>query len=236
MLLAPSNDGPATSTPGVRRMRDGQARRLVRTRTTASGGRRGRQVERGDWRTAAQWKYLYRAVDCARDAIDFLLRVHRDLAAARRLLGCAIDLRGVTEKITIDTSGENTVAMQSLRVGSGVDIEPRQSKYLNDIVDQDHRAIKRIVRPMLGFKPFRCARAVIVRIQTSPTGSAKSGAWAPTRRKTRGRRKASCATCGGATQAANLWFHGGNLHQSRHYSQFLSLQLKAHSLPFPYRD
>ena len=147
-------------------MCDAKARRLVRTRTTASGGRREPQVERDDWRTAGQWKYLYRAVDRARDTIDFLLRVHRDLAAARRLLECAIDLHGVPEKITIDKSGANTVAIQNLRVDSCVDIETRQSKYLNNIVDQDHRANKRIVRPMLGFKTFRCARAVIAGIET----------------------------------------------------------------------
>jgi len=53
-----------------------------------------------------------------------------------------------------------------MRADSGADIELRQSKYLNNIVGQDHRAIKRIVRPMLGFKSFRCARAVIAGIET----------------------------------------------------------------------
>ena len=77
-----------------------------------------------------------------------------------------IDLHGVPEKITIDKSASNTAAIQSIRDDSGVDIELRQSKYLNNIVEQDHRAIKRIVRPMLGFKTFRCARAVIAGIET----------------------------------------------------------------------
>ena len=40
-------------------------------------------------------------------------------------------------------------------------IKIRQSKYLNNVVEQDHRAIKRIVRPMLGFKSFRCARVIL---------------------------------------------------------------------------
>jgi len=117
-------------------------------------------------KVAGQWKYLYRAVDRAGDTIDFLLRAHRDLSAARRFFECAIGLHGVPEKITIDKSGANTAAIQSLRVDSGVDIELRQSKYLNNIVEQDHRAIKRIVRPMLGFKTFRCARAIIAGIET----------------------------------------------------------------------
>ena len=113
-----------------------------------------------------QWKYLYRAVDRVGNTIDFLLRAHRDVAAARQFFEGAIDLHGVPEKITIDKSGSNTAAIQSIRVDSGVDIELRQSKYLNNIVEQDHRAIKRIVRPMLGFKTFRCARTLIAGIET----------------------------------------------------------------------
>ena len=67
---------------------------------------------------------------------------------------------------TIDTSGANTAAIEGIRADSGADIEMRQSKYLNNLIEQDHRAVKRIVRPMLGFKAFRCARAVIAGIET----------------------------------------------------------------------
>ena len=70
------------------------------------------------------------------------------------------------EKITIDKSGANTAAIVGLCTDSGAEIELRQSKYLNNLIEQDHRAIKRIVRPMLGFKNFRCARAVIACIET----------------------------------------------------------------------
>ena len=110
---------------------------------------------------AGEWKYLYRAVDRDGDTPDFLLRAKRDCAAARRFLERAIDLHGVPEKIGIDKSGANTAAIEGIRANSGADIEMRQFKYLNNIVEQDHRAIKRIVRPMLGFKTFRCARALI---------------------------------------------------------------------------
>ena len=103
---------------------------------------------------AGQWKYLYRAVDRDGDTIDFLLRAKRDCAAARHFLERAIDLHGVPEKITIDKSGANTAAILSIQADSGADIEMRQNRYLNNIVEQDHRAIKRIVRPMLGFKSF----------------------------------------------------------------------------------
>ena len=117
-------------------------------------------------RVAGQWKYLYRAVDRDGDTIDFLLRAKRDGAAARRFLERAFDLHGVPEKITIDKSGANTAAILSIQADSGADIEMRQNKYLNNLVEQDHRAIKRIVRPMLGFKSFRCAAILIAGIAT----------------------------------------------------------------------
>ena len=117
-------------------------------------------------KVGGQWKYLYRAVDRAGATIDFLLRAHRDLAAARRFFERAIELHGVPETITIDKSGANTAAIEGIRADSGADIQLRQSKYLNNIVEQDHRAIKRLARPMLGFKSFRCARAIIAGIET----------------------------------------------------------------------
>ena len=117
-------------------------------------------------KVGGQWKYLYRAVDRDDKTIDFLLRARRDYAAARRFFERAIELHGVPEKITIDKSGANTAAIEEMRADSGADIELRQSKYLNNIVEQDHRAIKRIVRPMMGFKAFRCARIILAGIET----------------------------------------------------------------------
>jgi putative transposase len=116
-------------------------------------------------KVAGERKYLYRAVDRDSDTIDFLLRAHRDYAAARRFFERAIELHDVPEKITIDKSGANTAAVERMRADSGADIELRQSKYLNNIVERGHRAIKRIVRAMLGFKNFRCARILIAGIE-----------------------------------------------------------------------
>jgi transposase-like protein len=113
-----------------------------------------------------QWKYLYRAVDRDGDTVDFLLTAKRDLAAARRFLEHAINLHDVPEKITIDKSGANTAAIESVKADACVDILLRQNKYLNNIVEQDHRAIKRITRPMLGFKSFWSARIIIAGIET----------------------------------------------------------------------
>jgi putative transposase len=104
-----------------------------------------------------QWKYLYRAVDKECQTIDFLLTAHRDKQAALRFLRKAVRQHGFPDKITIDKSGANTAAMEALNEGIGQEIEIRQIKYLNNRVEQDHRALKRIVRPMLEFKSFRSA-------------------------------------------------------------------------------
>ena len=55
-------------------------------------------------------------------------------------------------------SGANAAAIEALKEEAGQEIEMRRIKYLNNIVEPDHRAVKRAVRPMLGFKSFRSAR------------------------------------------------------------------------------
>ena len=112
-------------------------------------------------KVGGQREHLYRAVDRDGKTIDFRLRAHRDYAAARCFFERAIELRGVPEKITIDKSGANSAAIESIQRDSGADIELRQSKYLNNVVEQDHRAIKRIVRPMMRFKSFHCAQVIL---------------------------------------------------------------------------
>ena len=106
---------------------------------------------------AGQWRYLYRAVDRLGQTVDFLLTAKRDEAAAQRFFERAMELHDVPEKVTIDKGGANTAAVRGLVADSGVAIELRQSKYLNNLVEQDHRAIKRRTRPMLEFQDFHCA-------------------------------------------------------------------------------
>jgi putative transposase len=113
-----------------------------------------------------QWKYLYRAVDKAGHTVDFLLRAHRDRAAARRYFEKAIDRNGAPETVTMDKSGANLAALQAINAERETPIKARQVKYLNNIVEQDHRAIKRRIRPMMGFKDFRCARIILSGIET----------------------------------------------------------------------
>ena len=126
----------------------------------------------GSWRmdetyikVRGQWKYLYRAVDKEGKTIDFLLRDKRDKAAATRFFKKAMRQNGDPEKITMDKSGANKAAMDGINQDRVVSIEVRQIKYLNNIVEQDHRAVKRITKPMIGFKSFRAARNVLAGIE-----------------------------------------------------------------------
>ncbi len=112
-----------------------------------------------------QWKYLYRAVDKEGATIDFLLRAKRDTVAASRFFEKAMRQNGDPEKVTMDKSGANRAAMDAINKDRDVAIEIRQVKYLNNIVEQDHRFVKRLTRPMLGFKTFRTARAVLAGIE-----------------------------------------------------------------------
>ena len=86
--------------------------------------------------------------------VDFLLTPQRDRDTAEAFLRKAIRTQGLPEKITIDQSGSNTAAITHYNKIHKTAIVSRQSKYLNNIVEQDHRAVKRAVRPMLAFKSF----------------------------------------------------------------------------------
>src|SRR6266581_6333758 len=112
-----------------------------------------------------QWYYLYRAVDKTGQTIDFLLTAQRDEQAAKRFLTKAIRRHGVPEKITIDGSAANEAAIKSYNEAHGTAIAIRKIKYLNNIVEQDHRGVKRVTRPMLGFKAFDAAQSTLVGIE-----------------------------------------------------------------------
>ena len=72
-----------------------------------------------------------------------------------------MDLHGVLGKIKVDKINTDTEAIVGMCSASGVGIELRQPKHLNHLIGQDHRAINRVERPMLGLKSLRGARAII---------------------------------------------------------------------------
>ncbi len=117
-----------------------------------------------------QWRYLYRAIDSHGHTIEFWFSERRNLTAAKRFRRKALKRHGRPERIAIDGSQTNQEAILScdttdqLRDRSRRELKPiriRQSRYLNNRVEQDHRAIKRRVRPMLGFKSMASARAIL---------------------------------------------------------------------------
>ena len=111
------------------------------------------------------WKYLYRAVDKQGQTVDFLLSAKRDKEAARRFFDKAMQHNDDPETVTLDKSVANKAAMDDINADRDIPIQVRQVKYLNNIVEQDHRAVKRITRPMLGFKAFQSAKSVIAGIE-----------------------------------------------------------------------
>jgi putative transposase len=111
-----------------------------------------------------EWKYLYRAVDKYGQTIDFLLTEQRDTEAALKFLKKAIRRNGLPTTITIDGSDANEAAIKRYNEEHGTAIAIRQVKYLNNIVEQDHRGVKRVTRPMLGFKSFAAAQDILIGI------------------------------------------------------------------------
>ena len=115
------------------------------------------------------WKYLYRAVDSQGNTLDFMLSAKRDGKASARFFRKV--LKGqhtqAPRVITVDKNVAYPVAMGALKEDEAIDQETelRQNKYLNNIVEQDHRAIKRIVKPMMGFKSFNSARRTLIGIE-----------------------------------------------------------------------
>ncbi|WP_299941840.1 IS6 family transposase [uncultured Nitratireductor sp.] len=144
----------------------------------AEARRRKRPVDRS-WRmdetyvrVKGRWVYLYRAVDKFGKTLDFMLSRRRNKAAATKFFARALETNGMPLKIVIDKSGANTAGINEInrmlkRFGCPVPIEMVRIKYLNNIVEQDHRFIKRRIRLMLGFKSFEAAASTLAGIEVA---------------------------------------------------------------------
>jgi putative transposase len=121
-----------------------------------------------------RWMYLYRAIDSLGDTVEFFFSEHRDLLAAKRFIRKAFARHGRPERIVIDGSqtnheaiiacdGESRLRNRSQRLLKPIRI--RQSRYLNNRIEQDHRRIKRRIRSMLGFKSTASAVTILSGIE-----------------------------------------------------------------------
>jgi putative transposase len=115
-----------------------------------------------------EWRYLARAVDKMGQTIDCLLTEQRDEHAATRFLTKAIRRHGVPETIPSAGSEANAAAIRSDNDAHGPAIIIRQVKYLNHVVEQDHRGVKRITRPLLGGKSCGAAQCSLAGIERLP--------------------------------------------------------------------
>jgi putative transposase len=136
--------------------------------------RNRKKVVNSSWRmdetyikVKGQWMYLYRAVDKYGATIDFLLKAKRDTQAAKSFFKKAMRQHGKPDKINVDKSGANKAALDAINRGYLKDqqIEIRQNKYLNNMIEQDHRFIKKRTRLTLGFKSFYGASQTIKGIE-----------------------------------------------------------------------
>jgi transposase, IS6 family len=133
------------------------------------------RMSNGSWRVdetyvrvKGRWTYLYRAVDSRGQTIDFLLSAKRNAAAAKRFFGKAlVEPHTVNPRtITVDKNPAYPKAVAEMKRSAELwrRSRPRQVKYLNNIVEQDHRWAKRLIRPGLGFGSFWTARRTLAGI------------------------------------------------------------------------
>ncbi|MEP3331160.1 IS6 family transposase [Sedimentitalea sp.] len=119
-----------------------------------------------------KWVYYYRAIDKFGKTLDFMLSEHRDEAAATAFFSRAIGNNGFPDRVVIDKRGANLAGLQNMNCllilnGWFWLIEVLQVKYLNNIIQQDHRFIKKLTRLMKGFKSFISASATLDGIEVA---------------------------------------------------------------------
>ena len=118
-------------------------------------------------RVKGRWTYLYRAVDKVGQTVDFYLSERRDVNAAKHFFRKAMKSVGTPRVITLDAYAASHRAVLELKAEGCLPrrVRVRSSRYLNNMIEQDHRRIKQRTRPMLGFKRFDHAAVTISGIE-----------------------------------------------------------------------
>ena len=117
-----------------------------------------------------RWCYYYRAIDKFGATLDFMLSATRDEEGATRLFKQSIENNVMPEKVVIDKSGAYYAGLMNISTllfffGVTCFIDILRVKYLDNIIEQDHRFIKKITKPMMNFKAFHSASATLAGIQ-----------------------------------------------------------------------
>src|SRR3954471_9770057 len=116
-----------------------------------------------------QWKYLYRALDKEGSTIEFMLSAKRDIAAAKRFFRKMMraDHRRLPFTISVDKNAAYPEAFTSSQNEKILpkDCKLRRVKYLNNVIEQDHRFIKKKVRASQCFKSFHVAERTLEGIE-----------------------------------------------------------------------
>jgi transposase, IS6 family len=131
---------------------------------------------RGPWhvdgtyvRVDGEWRYLYRAVDGTGQTIDFMLSAKRDKKAAKRFLKCALGRENTRnpQAIVTDRLTSYPGALREMKRDRKLwrFTRHRHGRWLNNQVEQDHRRVKRLTQPMLGFESFRTARRTLAGVE-----------------------------------------------------------------------
>lgn len=132
-----------------------------------------------------RWMYLYRAIDSLGDTVEFFFSENRDLPAAKRFIRKALNRHGRPDRLVIDGSQTNREAViacdgeSRLQNRSHRSLKPiriRQSQYLDNRIEQDHRRVKRRIRSMLGFKSIASAATILSGIENGSHDAQTTGA------------------------------------------------------------
>ena len=158
--------GPRSTTPpciaGSSATRPSWKKRLARYRSRLSFSWR---VDETYVKVKGRWRYLYRAIDKDGATLDFFLSERRSAKAAKRFLGAALkrSRKWIPRVINTDKNPAYGEAIADLKKAGKLPghLEHRQVKYLNNRLEADHGQLKRLIRPTLGFKSMRSARATI---------------------------------------------------------------------------